>query len=61
MATLTADEKREAIAHARGFEIEDLEEAMMDGGIETADGCWVEPDGRCAHGYPSPLRILGYI
>ena len=61
MATLTADEKAEAIAHAQGFEIEDLEMAMEDAGIETADGCYVEPDGRCPHGYPSPLRILGYI
>jgi len=61
MATLTSEERAEAIAHARGFEIEDLEEAMSECGIEAADGCWIETDGRCEHGYPSPMRILGYI
>ena len=29
--------------------------------IEVADGCRVEHDGRCHHGYTSPLRILGMI
>ena len=61
MATLTKDERRQAIEHAHGFEIEDLEAAMSDCGIETADGCWVETDGKCPHGFPSPMRILGFI
>lgn len=47
--------------HAASLTIEDLEDAMNDGGIETADGCWVEPDGRCEHGFPSPMRVLGFI
>ena len=27
----------------------------------TADGCPVEPDGTCRHGYRSPLLLLGMI
>lgn len=38
-----------------------LEDAMNDGTIEAADGCIVEPDGKCQHGYSSPLVILGVI
>ena len=29
--------------------------------IEVADGCIVEHDGICPHGYTSPLIILGLI
>lgn len=48
--------------HAESLSIEELEEMMMmDGLVEAADGCAVEPDGTCPHGYPSPLLILGYI
>lgn len=32
-----------------------------DGGCESTDGCWVEPDGQCEHGYPSWLLYLGLI
>ena len=32
-----------------------------EGGCETLDGCWVEPDGRCEHGFPSWLRWKGMI
>jgi hypothetical protein len=28
---------------------------------ETADGCQVAPNGRCPHGYRSPLLVLGVI
>ena len=34
---------------------------MEDGGCETPDGCWVEPDGTCEHGEPSWLLKLGLI
>lgn len=27
----------------------------------TADGCPVEPDGECQHGYSSPLLLLDMI
>jgi len=43
----------------------DLDEliAQMDGygTVETSDGCTVEPDGKCPHGYESPLREMGLI
>ena len=29
--------------------------------VSTEDGCRVESDGRCEHGFPSPLRRLGLI
>lgn len=32
-----------------------------DGGCESTDGCWVEPDGICEHGHVSWLRRLGFI
>lgn len=31
------------------------------GGCEATDGCWIDPDGVCPHGYPSWLLHLGYI
>jgi hypothetical protein len=40
---------------------DDLEEMFFDGVVETADGCSVEPDGKCPHGYSSPLRVKGLI
>jgi hypothetical protein len=32
-----------------------------DGGCETTDGCFVEPDGYCEHRQPSWLLALGLI
>jgi len=32
-----------------------------DGMCKTPDGCKVEPDGMCEHGYPSWLLIMGWI
>ncbi len=40
---------------------EDLELWMYEGGCYATDGCWVEPDGVCEHGYPSWLLYLGLI
>lgn len=34
---------------------------LMDGVQEAADGCSVEPDGICPHGYKSPSMLLGVI
>jgi len=57
-----AAEKQRIIGeHAASFDLEDLEDAMSEGGIETADGCWVELDGSCSHGFPSPMRVMGVI
>ena len=37
-------------------------EVSSDGAVWTApDGCNVEPDGRCSHGYESPLLQMGLI
>lgn len=42
--------------------LETLEQWMWDdGGCEATDGCWVEPDGVCSHGYPSWLLHMGLI
>lgn len=30
-------------------------------GCKAIDGCWVEPDGTCEHGYDSWLLALGWI
>ena len=40
---------------------EDVTEWMDEGGCEATDGCWVEPDGVCQHGYPSWLLEWGMI
>lgn len=40
---------------------ETLEAWMWDGCCETTDGCFAEPDGRCPHGHPSWLLVLGMI
>lgn len=43
---------------------EEIDEAMMDGACEASgceDGCTVEPDGHCCHGWPSPLLVMGVI
>ena len=38
-----------------------LEKWSMDGVAKAVDGCRVEPDGICPHGYPSWLLALGLI
>lgn len=32
-----------------------------EGGCKAVDGCWVEPDGICEHGYPSWMLVLNLI
>ena len=39
----------------------ELEEWNSECGCEAIDGCWVEPDGICEHGYNSWLLEFGYI
>lgn len=45
----------------------DLEEVMREelfgdsAGVTVADGCIVEPDGKCCHGYSSPLLLGGFM
>jgi hypothetical protein len=38
-----------------------LEDAVYDGESTATDGCTVDPDGRCEHGHPSWLLVLGLI
>jgi len=42
-------------------DMEELEEMAWDGIALATDGCEVEPDGVCQHGYPSWLIELGLI
>lgn len=41
--------------------IEDLGVWVFDGVAEATDGCPIEPDGICEHGYPSWLLFKGLI
>ncbi len=41
--------------------LEALEDAVYEGVVTAADGCRVEPDGVCPHGYESPLLEAGLI
>jgi hypothetical protein len=38
-----------------------MEKWNFDGVARTPDGCKVEPDGDCPHGYPSWLKVIGII
>ena len=58
---LSHEEKVAEWAWAQAIDIEDLERMDWDGVYETHDGCQVEPDGKCEHGYSSPLLLLGMI
>lgn len=42
-------------------DIEQLQFWTMDGVCDATDGCQVEPDGKCPHGYPAWLLFLGYV
>lgn len=42
-------------------EEDQLTEWVLDGICEATDGCTVEPDGVCHHGYPSWLLELDLI
>lgn len=41
--------------------IKTLERWSNDCGCKAIDGCWVEPDGECHHGYPSWMLAFGVI
>ena len=42
-------------------ELEQVEYWTVDSVCEATDGCQVEPDGVCEHGYPSWLLYLGLV
>lgn len=41
----------------------ELEEIAMDSVVPAvcSEGCQVEPDGECPHGFPSVLIVMGII
>ena len=41
--------------------LEDFEAWTNDSICEATDGCTVEPDGECEHGYPSWLLYAGLV
>ena len=41
--------------------MEEIEMWVMDSVVDATDGCSVEPDGTCQHGYPSWLLYVGLI
>jgi len=41
--------------------MEELLEMSVNSIVEATDGCMVEPDGICEHGYPSWFIQLGVI
>jgi hypothetical protein len=47
--------------HVRSLSDEDMATMMRDSVLEAADGCSVEPDGKCPHGFRSPLLVRGVI
>jgi hypothetical protein len=49
------------VEYAEDLTDQDLYDIAWEGRAECADGCTVEPDGYCEHGYSSPLIILGLI
>lgn len=42
-------------------DFEQLQFWAIDSVCDATDGCQVEPDGTCPHGYPSWLLYLGII
>lgn len=61
-AALEAKEKRrKEKQYVESLTQDQIEEMMFDGAVECADGCSVEPDGKCPHGYSSPLILLGLL
>jgi len=59
MYNLSPEQKRlEMNKHAKSLSKEEMAEMVLDSVVETADGCLVEPDGECPHGYKSPITIL---
>jgi len=54
-------DRREVTPQQQPPSIEDLMQWETEGGCEATDGCWVESDGRCEHGCPSWMIVLGLI
>jgi hypothetical protein len=60
----TKYDKKAELTWAEGFNFDELESIVMgdtDAPTACPEGCVVEPDGKCQHGYRSILLILGMI
>lgn len=56
------DQKKLELDHANSLSIVEIEDMVMGNmDCECADGCEVEPDGKCPHGFRSPLLVLGIM
>lgn len=61
-AVLRSKDKAEKESkYVDSLSIAEIEIMAADSVVATADGCEVEPDGTCPHGYRSPLLILGIV
>lgn len=61
-AVLESKRRRDKeLTHARRLSSRKLKSMASASVVTTADGCRVEPDGQCEHGYRSPLRVLGIM
>jgi len=57
-----AEGPHDEVAYAEALSFEELEAMVMDGeDCVAVDGCTVEPDGKCSHGFSSPLLLRGLI
>jgi hypothetical protein len=56
-----AEKQKEMLEYAEGLDDDSLAAMVCDSVVEAADGCSVEPDGICEHGYESPLITLGIM
>lgn len=61
ISELSKEEKIAERKWARSIPIDEYEQMVSWASAETYDGCVVEPDGKCSHGYSSPLLIMGWI
>lgn len=57
----TAEERKAVMAEFyENVDMEEIHAMVFDmTPCEAVDGCAVEPDGRCEHGYPSKPRAIG--
>jgi hypothetical protein len=56
-----AEMRQEMVKYAKGLDDDSIASMICDSVVDAADGCSVEPDGICQHGYESPLITLGIM
>jgi len=60
-AQMSEDDHEEERQFLEDLSEDEIFSMLADGVCETADGCSVEPDGICPHGYLSPLILMGVM